>query len=64
MDSLNSEECSAIDGTASGTCAEGYGVCCIGKIKILFAKNCPINSLIIALFIHGQNFTTYLSSYL
>jgi len=23
------EECSAIDGTASGTCAEGYGVCCI-----------------------------------
>lgn len=23
------EECSAIDGTASGSCAEGYGVCCI-----------------------------------
>ena len=34
MDSLNSEECSAIDGTASGTCAEGYGVCCIGKIIV------------------------------
>ena len=42
MDSLNSEECSAIDGTASGTCAEGYGVCCIGKIKILIAQNCTI----------------------
>merc|ERR1712072_169268 len=23
------EECSAIDGTASGSCAEGYGICCI-----------------------------------
>jgi len=27
------EECSAIDGTASGTCAEGYGVCCIVSLS-------------------------------
>ena len=36
MDSPKSEECSAIDGTASGTCAEGYGVCCIGELFICY----------------------------
>ena len=28
------EECSSRDGVASGSCAEGYGVCCISKYGI------------------------------
>ena len=27
---LTSEDCTDRDGTASGTCANGYGVCCVG----------------------------------
>jgi hypothetical protein len=30
---FTAEECSAIDGTASGSCAEGYGVCCIVSLE-------------------------------
>ena len=29
---FTSAECSANGGTATGTCASGFGVCCIGKL--------------------------------
>ena len=34
-----SEECASRDGTASGSCANGYGVCCLSKyIKGIYKK--------------------------
>ncbi len=34
--SPSAEECETRDGRASGTCADGYGVCCVCKIKFKY----------------------------
>ena len=39
------KECSAMGGTASGTCAKGFGICCVGKLWRItyYSKEVEIN---------------------
>ena len=35
-----SAECSRIGGVEEGTCADGYGVCCVGEYRVLSSDCC------------------------